>query len=126
MLAGLLPLLAQWPFFSVMYLLFRSPQVAGGPNQMLTHALFGVPLGDDASTKASRMVEKVLTMLSLRSPEPIRSIIDETISLGGMMVSGSIMPRRQQISRDATNPASTAMRTSRAARRRVTPPAPGS
>src|SRR5262249_39171602 len=37
MLAGLLPLLAQWPFFSVMYLLFRSPQVTGGPNQMLTH-----------------------------------------------------------------------------------------
>jgi YidC/Oxa1 family membrane protein insertase len=45
MLAGLLPLLAQWPFFSVMYLLFRSPQVAGAPNQMLTHALFGIPLG---------------------------------------------------------------------------------
>ena len=45
MLAGLLPLLAQWPFFSVMYLLFRSPQVAGGPNHMLTHALFGIPLG---------------------------------------------------------------------------------
>jgi YidC/Oxa1 family membrane protein insertase len=45
MLAGLLPLLAQWPFFSVMYLLFRSSQVAGGPNLLLTHALFGVPLG---------------------------------------------------------------------------------
>jgi YidC/Oxa1 family membrane protein insertase len=45
LLAGLWPILAQWPFLSVMYLLFRSPQVAGGPNQLLTHSLLGVPLG---------------------------------------------------------------------------------
>jgi YidC/Oxa1 family membrane protein insertase len=44
-LAGLWPVLAQWPFLSVMYLLFRSPSVAGGPNQLLTHGLLGVPLG---------------------------------------------------------------------------------
>ncbi len=29
MFAGCLPLLAQWPFLSVMYLLFRSPRVDG-------------------------------------------------------------------------------------------------
>lgn len=45
LLAGFAPLLAQWPVFSVLYLLFRSPTVAGGPNTLLSHDLFGVPLG---------------------------------------------------------------------------------
>jgi YidC/Oxa1 family membrane protein insertase len=43
--AGLVPLLAQWPVFSVLYLLFRSPDVAGGPNRLLSGELLGVPLG---------------------------------------------------------------------------------
>ena len=43
--AGFAPLLLQWPFLSVMYLLFRSPRVAGKPNTLLSHNLFGVPLG---------------------------------------------------------------------------------
>jgi YidC/Oxa1 family membrane protein insertase len=43
--AGFLPLLAQWPFLSVMYLLFRSATVDGTPNQLLSGRLFGVPLG---------------------------------------------------------------------------------
>ena len=43
--AGLGPLLAQWPVFSVVYLLFRSPVIAGAPNRLLSHDLFGVPLG---------------------------------------------------------------------------------
>jgi YidC/Oxa1 family membrane protein insertase len=43
--ASLLPLLAQWPFLSVMYLLFRSATVHGAPNQLLSDGLFGVPLG---------------------------------------------------------------------------------
>jgi len=45
LLAGLWPILVQWPFLSVMYLLFRSPSVAGGQNHLLTHSLLGVPLG---------------------------------------------------------------------------------
>ena len=45
MFAGFTPFLLQWPFLSVMYLLFRSPQVAGRPNTLLTRDLFGVPLG---------------------------------------------------------------------------------
>lgn len=44
-LAGCLPLLLQWPFLSVMYLLFRSPVVGGAPNTLLTHDLLGAPLG---------------------------------------------------------------------------------
>ena len=45
MFAGLTPLLLQWPLVSVIYLLFRSSQVAGKPNMLLTRDLFGVPLG---------------------------------------------------------------------------------
>lgn len=45
MFAGFGPLLLQWPFLSVMYLLFRSPTVGGTANTLLTHDLFGVPLG---------------------------------------------------------------------------------
>ena len=44
MFAGCLPLLVQWPFLSVMYLLFRSPTIGGVPNALLHHDLFGVPL----------------------------------------------------------------------------------
>jgi YidC/Oxa1 family membrane protein insertase len=43
--AGFAPLLAQWPVFSVLYLLFRSPTAAGGTNLLLSRTLFGVPLG---------------------------------------------------------------------------------
>jgi len=45
-LAGFAPILAQWPVFSVLYLLFRSSNVAGGPNRLLSREMFGVPLGD--------------------------------------------------------------------------------
>jgi YidC/Oxa1 family membrane protein insertase len=45
MFAGCLPLLAQWPFLSVMYLLFRSPAIGGKPNSLLAHGLFGAALG---------------------------------------------------------------------------------
>ena len=43
--ASLWPILLQWPFLTVMYLLFRSPKVDGQTNTLLTHDLFGVPLG---------------------------------------------------------------------------------
>jgi YidC/Oxa1 family membrane protein insertase len=43
--ASILPLLAQWPFLSVMYLLFRSATVGGAQNQLLSDGLLGVPLG---------------------------------------------------------------------------------
>ena len=45
MFAGCLPLLLQWPFLSVMYLLFRSASVGGAPNSLLAHDLFGARLG---------------------------------------------------------------------------------
>lgn len=45
MFAGCLPTLLQLPFLSVMYQLFRSPAVDGQHNALLSHELFGVPLG---------------------------------------------------------------------------------
>ena len=45
MFAGCLPLLLQWPFLSVMYLLFRSASIGGVPNALLSHYLFGARLG---------------------------------------------------------------------------------
>jgi YidC/Oxa1 family membrane protein insertase len=45
MFASITPLLVQWPFLSVMYLLFRSPLIAGKPNTLLGHDLLGVTLG---------------------------------------------------------------------------------
>jgi len=45
MFASIKPLLFQWPFLSVMYLLFRSPLIAGKPNTLLGHDLLGVTLG---------------------------------------------------------------------------------
>jgi YidC/Oxa1 family membrane protein insertase len=46
MFAGFLPLLAQMPFFMVMYRLFTLPTVDGRANDLLTHTLFGTPLGN--------------------------------------------------------------------------------
>ena len=43
--AGFAPLLVQWPVFSVLYLLFRSPTVGGAPNRLLSRNLLGVALG---------------------------------------------------------------------------------
>jgi YidC/Oxa1 family membrane protein insertase len=43
--AGCLPLLLQWPFLSIMYLLFRSRSIDGGRNALLSHDLFGAALG---------------------------------------------------------------------------------
>ena len=43
--AGFAPLLVQWPVFTVLYLLFRSPSVGGSANQLLSRTLLGVPLG---------------------------------------------------------------------------------
>jgi YidC/Oxa1 family membrane protein insertase len=43
--AGCLPMLAQLPFFWVMYQLFSTAVVAGQSNQLLSGTLFGAPLG---------------------------------------------------------------------------------
>jgi YidC/Oxa1 family membrane protein insertase len=44
-LAGCLPVLLQWPFFSVLYRLFLDHSVGGHPNALLAHRLLAAPLG---------------------------------------------------------------------------------
>ena len=44
-LAGCLPMLVQAPIVGIIYALFILPTIAGHPNELLTHTLFGVPLG---------------------------------------------------------------------------------
>jgi YidC/Oxa1 family membrane protein insertase len=43
--ASVWPLLAQAPFVAVLYRLFTAPAIGGTANLLLTHTLFGVPLG---------------------------------------------------------------------------------
>ncbi|WP_433584787.1 YidC/Oxa1 family membrane protein insertase [Microbacterium hydrocarbonoxydans] len=43
--AGMLPVLAQAPVVGILYTLFIRPEIAGHPNELLTHDLFGAPLG---------------------------------------------------------------------------------
>lgn len=43
--AGMLPVLAQAPVVGILYALFLRPEIAGHPNDLLTHDLFGAPLG---------------------------------------------------------------------------------
>jgi YidC/Oxa1 family membrane protein insertase len=50
--AGCLPLLLQLPFFSVMYRMFRSRDVYGKPNTLLTHHLLSAPLSSHWLTGA--------------------------------------------------------------------------
>lgn len=43
--AGMLPVLAQAPVVGILYTLFIRPDIAGHPNELLTHDLLGAPLG---------------------------------------------------------------------------------
>jgi YidC/Oxa1 family membrane protein insertase len=43
--AGCLPVLLQAPVLTLVYALFASPVIAGAPNALLGHTLFGAPLG---------------------------------------------------------------------------------
>jgi YidC/Oxa1 family membrane protein insertase len=54
--AGILPALAQMPFFLVLYRLLYTPTIGGTPNRLLHHTLFGVPLAAHASAGAAVFV----------------------------------------------------------------------
>lgn len=43
--AGMLPVLAQAPIVGILYTLFLRPEIAGHPNELLSHELLGAPLG---------------------------------------------------------------------------------
>jgi YidC/Oxa1 family membrane protein insertase len=52
-LAGCLPMLIQAPVVGIIYALFILPTIAGHPNELLTHTLFGVPLGSSLAGSIS-------------------------------------------------------------------------
>lgn len=56
--AGCLPMLVQAPIVGVIYALFILPTIAGHPNALLDHTLFGVPLG---SSLAGELTAGTLT-----------------------------------------------------------------
>jgi YidC/Oxa1 family membrane protein insertase len=65
MLAGCLPLLLQLPFFSIMYRLFLSGTIDGRRNSLLSHDLFGAPLGSHWLTGAGPASVQGLVFLGL-------------------------------------------------------------
>ncbi|WP_338014699.1 YidC/Oxa1 family membrane protein insertase [Agromyces mariniharenae] len=56
--AGCLPMLVQAPIVGVIYALFILPTIAGHPNALLDHTVFGVPLG---SSLAGELAAGTLT-----------------------------------------------------------------
>ncbi len=65
MLGGCLPLLLQLPFFSIMYRLFLSGTIDGRHNSLLSHELFGAPLGGHWLTGAGPFSAHGLVFLGL-------------------------------------------------------------
>jgi len=99
--AGFAPLLAQWPVFSVLYLLFRSPNVAGGPNRLLSRDLFGVPLGNhwltgftalsgqDAVFLGVFAVLAVICWLSVRMARRMSAVVSPSAAAGARGAKGA-------------------------------------
>lgn len=52
-MAGCLPMLAQTPVLMAVYGLFILPTIGGDPNELLTHTVFGVQLGDSLVNQIS-------------------------------------------------------------------------
>ena len=99
--AGFAPLLAQWPVFSVLYLLFRSPNVAGGQNRLLSRDLFGVPLGNhwltgftalsgqDAVFLGVFAVLAVICWLSVRMARRMSAVVSPSAAAGARGAKGA-------------------------------------
>jgi YidC/Oxa1 family membrane protein insertase len=84
LLAGCLPMLAQLPFFWVMYTLFTTAIVAGQSNQLLAGTIFGAPLGIHwplfASTPAYLGLAVLLAVVAYFSSRRQLRQLDETAS----------------------------------------------
>ncbi|MEY9838145.1 YidC/Oxa1 family membrane protein insertase [Streptacidiphilus sp. EB103A] len=64
-LAGCLPMLLQWPVFSVMYRLFTLRSLGGHANALLTRTLAGVPLGAHLQSAGPGHLPVFLTLYAL-------------------------------------------------------------
>ena len=61
--AGMLPVLAQAPVVGILYTLFLRPDIAGHPNDLLRHDLFGAPLGESLVSAVSAGTATTPTLL---------------------------------------------------------------
>ncbi|WP_392670760.1 YidC/Oxa1 family membrane protein insertase [Streptomyces sp. LN785] len=67
-LSGCLPSLLQMPAFFLLYHLFSSQRIGGDPNELLSHRLFGAPLGErwhDALADGGLLGEQGVVYLGL-------------------------------------------------------------
>ncbi|WP_226531318.1 YidC/Oxa1 family membrane protein insertase [Microbacterium paraoxydans] len=84
--AGMLPVLAQAPVVGILYTLFLRPEIAGHPNELLTHDLVGAPLGTSlmsalfggTATPATFLVFGVLLAVMLAVAEITRRVFRPT------------------------------------------------
>lgn len=80
--AGMLPVLAQAPVVGLLYTLFLRPEIAGHPNGLLAHDLWGAPLGTSlfsaavggAATPATLLVFGVLLAVIVAAAEVSRRV----------------------------------------------------
>lgn len=84
--AGMLPVLAQAPVVGILYTLFLRPEIAGHPNELLAHDLFGAPLGTSlvsalfggTATPATFLVFGVLLAVMIAVAEVTRRVFRPT------------------------------------------------
>lgn len=84
--AGMLPVLAQAPVVGLLYTLFLRPEIAGHPNALLAHDLFGAPLGTSlvsalfggTATPATFLVFGVLLAVMIAVAEVTRRVFRPT------------------------------------------------
>ncbi|WP_244632106.1 membrane protein insertase YidC [Microbacterium sp. Se63.02b] len=84
--AGMLPVLAQAPVVGILYTLFLRPEIAGHPNELLAHDLFGAPLGTSlvsalfggTATPATFLVYGVLLAVMIAVAEVTRRVFRPT------------------------------------------------
>ncbi len=90
---GFAPMLAQWPVFSVLYLLFRSPDVAGGPNRLLSRDMFGVPLGGHWLTHAGALSPHAAVFLGVFAVLAAICWLSARVGTGGTLgLLGRVLP----------------------------------
>ena len=102
MFASIKPLLFQWPFLSVMYLLFRSPLIADKPNTLLAHDLLGVPLGSHWLSGAGPASMHGLVFLGLFAL--LAGLCWLSSRLGQQMAAPAVVPAAGQSAGRRTDP----------------------
>jgi YidC/Oxa1 family membrane protein insertase len=97
---GCLPALLQAPFFLILYRLFTTTDVAGGPNHLLSESLYGVPLGTHLSDALAHGL--------LSGPVAVFAVL--FVALAGLAWLASRRMRATAVPRDGAPPAARLIR----------------